>query len=105
MCAFTAADESTFRLSTFVSTVFHDDVSGDVFEEHTLDINATKAALGNRVTDELPSAATPDRPLTRLTYGQLIDVDLSNVTVTYAQGTNNLSFLMQLRGKNVQLLS
>ena len=99
MCAFTAADESTFRLSTFVSTVFHDDVSGDVFEEHTLDINATKAALGNHVTDELPSAATPDRPLTRLTYSRLIDVNLSYVTVTYAQGTNNLSFLMQLRGE------
>ena len=101
MCAFTAADNSTFRLNTFVSTVFLDDVSGDV----ALDINATTAALGNHVTDELPSAATPDRPLTRLTYGQLIDVDLSNVTVTYAQGTNNLSFLMQLRGKNFQLLS
>ena len=98
MCAFTAADDSTFRLSTFVATVFLDDVSGDVFEEHALDVNSS-TVLGDHFMYELTSENTTDRPLQRLTYSDLINVDLSNVTVMYAQGTNNLSFLMQVRGE------
>ena len=93
-CEFTATG-STFQASVFNSTSFLDDGASDDYELEVVGIPVSGSSITRRLTAAGSTAARPQR----LNYTELVGVDLTRITVTYAQGQRNLRFLLQLEGQ------
>ena len=92
-CQFTATG-STFQTSVFNSTSFLDDEASDDYELEVVGIPRSGSSITRQLT---ATGSTGDRPQ-RLSYTELVGVDLTRITVTYAQGQRNLRFLLRIKG-------
>ena len=84
-CEFTATD-TTFQASVFNSTSFLDDGSSDDYELDVIGVPVSGSSITRRLT---AADSTGGRPQ-RLNYTELVGVDLTRISVTYAQGQRNL---------------
>ena len=91
-CEFTATD-STFQASVFNSTSFLDDGSSDDYELDVIGVPVSGSSITRRLT---AADSTGGRPQ-RLNYTELVGVELTGVTLTYAQGQRNLRFLLRIK--------
>ena len=92
-CEFTATG-STFQTNVFNSTSFLDDEASDDYELEVVGIPRSGSSITRQLT---ATGSTGDRPQT-LSYTELVGVDLTRITVTYAQGQRNLRFLLRIKG-------
>ena len=84
-CQFTATG-STFQMSVFNSTSFLDDGASDDYELDVIGVPVSGSSITRRL---MVADSTGGRPQ-RLNYTELVGVDLTRISVTYAQGQRNL---------------
>ena len=93
-CEFTATG-STFQTSVFNSASFLDDGISDDYKLEVVGIPRSGSSITRRL---MVTGSTGGKPQ-RLNYAEFVGVDLTRITVTYAQGQPNLRFLLRLQGK------
>ena len=92
-CEFTATG-STFQTSVFNSASFLDDGISDDYKLEVVGIPRSGSSITRRL---MVTGSTGGKPQ-RLNYAEFVGVDLTRITVTYAQGQRNLHFLLRIKG-------
>ena len=80
----------------FNSTSFLDDEASDDYDLEVVGIPRS----GSSITLQLTVAGSTEGRPQRLNYMDLVGVDLTGVTLTYARGQRNLRFLLQIEGRH-----
>ena len=84
-CEFTATG-SSFQAIVFNSTSFLDNGGSDDYELDVIGVPVSGSSITRRL---MVADSTGGRPQ-RLNYTELVGVDLTRISVTYAQGQRNL---------------
>ena len=82
-------------MSVFNSSSFLDDGTSDDYELEVVGIPRSGSSITRRLTVADSTGGKPQR----LDYTELVGVDLTGVTVTYARGQRNLRFLLRIEGR------
>ena len=93
-CQFKATG-ATFQMSVFNSTSFLDDGASDDYELEVVGIPRS----GSSITLQLTVAGSTGGRPQRLDYMDLVGVEFTGVTLTYARGQRNLRFLLRFEGR------
>ena len=82
-------------MSVFNSSSFLDDGTSDDYELDVVGIPWS----GSSITLQLTVAGSTEGRPQRLNYMDLVGVELTGVTLTYARGQRNLRFLLRIEGR------